>query len=353
MARGAPAILQAYLAGPEAVGIADVLELAGPDPSSPTGHIYRVGEFKRATTLKTVHVFQVIWYDDLLTRAQGRSTDEGFVVLGDRTRRDLQLGDSRDAYATTRVQLLALRAGSGEPGPHLCTACPSCPWRSLCLPRLVAEAHLSLLPGISRARVADLARVGIHSWHDLAAHGDLPGLGIAGEEAEAWQSALAEISRGRPVLSSPLRRSAFSDLTVVALELAEAPGERWPRTVAVHFEAHGSIEALPVTWDTQGDPSVDLGSIPTGALLAFYGEADAARFLRLARSAGRPRTKYVDVEKIIKAYVHAPLGGLELEAVAAHAAGVPVGPSVTGRARVAAIRRVLAWLDGKEGTTAC
>ena len=48
MVLGTPAILQGYFAEEGGCGVTDVLELVRVDSASRTGHVYRVGEFKRA-----------------------------------------------------------------------------------------------------------------------------------------------------------------------------------------------------------------------------------------------------------------------------------------------------------------
>lgn len=345
MTRGVPAVFQGCLTGPDAIGVVDVLELVGTDAASATGHLYRVGEFKRATAIKTAHVFQVTWYDDLLRTLQGRSSGDGFVVLGDGTRRNVDLASSRAAYEATRARLLALRMGSEEPGPHLISDCPSCPWRSLCLPRLVAESHVSLVPGIGRERAQHLAEAGVCSWHDLATRrGAWPELAITDAEAARFDAALADLAAGRPVIRHGFRVGALAALRVVALELERQPGERRPRPAAVYFEDRGRVEAAPVR--RVGDHvTVDLAGLPADATLAFYGEADTVGFQRLARAAGQPLMKYVDVLEVVQSLVHAPLPGLELETLVRAAGGTGQRGPLGGRDRVSAIRRVLTWLD--------
>jgi hypothetical protein len=345
MTRGVPAVLQGYLTGPDAIGVVDVLELVGTDAASATGHLYRVGEFKRATTIKTAHVFQVTWYDDLLRTLQGQSSDDGFVVLGDGTRRNIDLASSRAAYEATRDRLLALRMGSVEPGPHLISDCPSCPWRSLCLPRLVAESHVSLVPGIGRERAQHLADAGVRSWNDLANRRSAwSELAITAAEAARLDAALGDLAAGRPVIRHGFRVGALAALSVVALELERLPGERWSRPAAVYYEDRGGVVAAPVR--RVGDHvAVDLTGLPADTTLAFYGEADTIGFQRLARAAGQPVMKYVDVLKIVQSLVHAPLQGLELETLMGVVRGTVQRGPLGGRDRVSAIRRVLTWLD--------
>ena len=354
MRSGAPAILQAYLASENRIGIADVLELMGPSPESPTGFLYRVGEFKRAQKLTVGHVLQAAWYTELLGEIQGHVAAEAFFVLGDGSRVALSLAESRDVFAAQKASLARLRDPASRPGPHLCRACLSCPWRSVCVPELIATEHVSLLPGISRA-VAEIlrSRANITRWPEVAAAADEPlrDCGVAPRDLARIRAAASQLVAGRAVTRQPLNRATLRGLTALSIEIAAGGAGTAgspPPPAAVWLENN---DGGPTKIDIAADWTADLSPVMGRNPIVVYGTTELAITHRLLRTAGNQNPQVVDLLALIENIAHAPLLGLELAQVTEYvqpAIPCPAG----GPGRLAAMRAVINWLAGDVGTAA-
>lgn len=347
MRQGAPAILQAHLDGPGAIGKVDVLEWVRPEPASANGHLYRVGEIKRSQALRTAHVLQAAWYAYLLREEYGQPCWEAFFLLGNGERQIVDLHTVDGEFESAREQLLAMRHGGPEPGPHLTMFCASCHWRGVCGPRLREERHLSLIPGLGRRQTQALASAGINSWADLADAPDavLAALGLDAYEIERVRVALARIALGQPALRQAVRADALDGLCAVAAEFpdlraARRVGER-PRPSAIHFESAAGQGCLPVP----PDGPADLSPLQSEQGLIVFGGTDLGAVGALAREAGVRLPRTIDLLRFVEDFVHAPLLGLDLESLYAEAVGRDLDVPLRGGAvRMGAIRAVVEWI---------
>lgn len=350
MRTGSRAVLQGCLARDDGMGVVDILEHVRESTSSPTGHIYRVGEIKRASDLGTGHVFQALWYNELLSQVQGESTGEIFFYLGDGTRRTVKVTEAVSAYEQCKSSLLALREDTGGPGPHLCKSCLRCPWRGVCLPQLKESQHLSLLPGVGRRQTLRLAEAGVCSWADLPRLGeaDWERLGFDTREVATLCRAVRCLQDGAAVTRSPVRAEVFQDWTAVAVEFAPAaPGTDAWEPLMLWYEDVEAIGSIPLREESTGqDRQVALTRLLARPKLATYGATDAVALQQVATAVqlGR-RPAVINVVDIVEELVHAPLLSLELHALAEQLAPGRNSTS-SGGGRVQAIRLVLDWVAG-------
>lgn len=346
MKAGSSSILQAYLGDQDRVGVADVLEHVCRSTDSPTGHVYRVGEFKRANKLAMAHVLQASWYSELLVDIQRVAIPDVFFILGDGSRETVVLAEASVVYQGNKDLLAQLRSTAARPGPHLCRGCVSCPWRSQCIPELVANQHVSLLPGVSR-QAADVMKLrhGITRWSDLdgATDEQLRRWGIPAEECVSIATAISKLKAGKAVTRVSLHSRRLSDLTAVSVEFSRAAlsaeGE-YPPPTALWIEQPGnSPSRLPVDADWKADMSPAAERFP----LAVYGTTELAVTRRILREAAIENEEIIDVVGLIENVVHAPLAGLELGQVVAH-----VKPDFecaeTAEGRLRAMREVIDWI---------
>jgi len=353
MRTGAPAILQAYLAADGRVGIADVLELVGPAAASPTGHVYRVGEFKRAQKLMVAHVLQAAWYTELLQGIQGQTTREAFFILGDGSRVTVPLAEISQIFAAQKSALDGLRTVAARPGPHLCRACLSCPWRSVCIPELIAAEHVSLLPGISRVMAERLRdQAAVTRWPQLAAATDeqLQAYGIAPRDWPHLRAAAARLTAGQAVTRLPLNQIMLRGLSAMSIEFASAgtPDGTAPPPEALWLE---NPAATPTRISIASDGTADLAAVVGRTPVVVYGATELAVTHRLLRTAGAQGTQVIDLLTLIEDLVHAPLRGLELSQVSEYVQPTLRSPA-DGPGRLAAMRAVINWLAGEGGTAA-
>jgi hypothetical protein len=354
MRAGAPAILQAYLAAEGRVGIADVLELVGPSSESPTGFLYQVGEFKRAQKLMVAHVLQAAWYTDLLGEIQGRTPTEAFFILGDGSRIAVPLAESFGIFSAQKTMLDALRDPAARPGPHLCKACLSCPWRSVCVPELIASEHVSLLPGISRAAAERLrSKSGITRWPELADASDeqLLVYGVAPTDWPLIRAAASRLRGGQAITRQPLNHAALRALSAMSIEFgsgASGAAGASPPPRAAWLE---NADTGPTRIEIAPDWTADLSAVEGRTPIVVYGTTELAITQRLFRTAGGQSPRVVDLLALIENLVHAPLRGLELAHVTEYTHPSLACP-IDGPGRVMAMRAVINWLAGERGVAA-
>lgn len=347
MRSGVPVILQGYLTTDDGVGVLDILEQVDSDDG--TGYVYRVGEIKRSATLMTAHVMQASWYAELLERLTGQHTEEACFFLQDGERNIIELETLKDDYEKTKADLNSLRASTVAPGPHLSKICSSCHWRGLCMPELITNQHISLVPGISRPQADALRAMGIISWTQLkdASNDVLEAIGMGAYEIEQIRAAVLNLENGAPPFHQPLRSDIFQDLQIVVLEFADLAEQRRAGKQLVpsviHYETDaGLTERIEVSL-VNGVPTADLTPLMNDRRLAFYGLTDLGAFTRLARQAGYPKVDTFDIFNVVDSYVHSPVPGLELESLYSYVMDRKE-QQLSGTDRVSAIRAVVNWM---------
>lgn len=350
MLAGTPVILQGYLRSGAGVGVIDILENVGADSSSRTGFTYRVGEIKKSSTLMTAHVFQAAWYTELLEKTQGQFIHQACFILGTGERNIVDLHTVQVDYETTKKELSKIRESKNDPGPHLDKACPGCHWRSVCMPELIADQHISLVPGFSRRQASEMKNDGITTWVDIKTVSDsmLEAIGLGAYEIEQVRSAVKCIERDAPPLRQPLRPDIFQNLRIITLEFPELAeqrraGER-PVPSAIHYEDDfGQIGKIEVDFSSDGIMTANLTPFMNNKRLAFYGTTDITSFKQITVNSGVRIQNGLDIFMVVESFLHSPVPGLELEALHSY---VTKGDSqrLIGADRVRAIREVINWI---------
>jgi len=355
---GVPAVLQGYMSAKDGAGVADVLELVRKDPRTPLGHIYRIGEFKRAMRVLTGHVMQISWYAELLQSVQGVASPNPFIVLGNGKRFDVCVEETRDLFMRLKSIILRLRASEKKPGAYLSSLCASCPWRYLCMDELVQIKHLSLIPGLGRRRIDSLIINGIFTWEDfrIADKSVLQKCGYSEEDVRAAKLAAEHLLRGRPIFREAIRTDFLRNLTVVAVEFASLPEQRREgkalRARSIIFEVEDKIEQALVDSATGAIPDSACSLLfCSGKHLAVYGGTDMQALKNIAMRSAPPRkVRATDVFEVLERFVHCPFRELDLNGVISYIDGSYARPVDNPVTRVRALRRVLEWLSGAEAT---
>ena len=172
MRGGAPIIAQGALQAGQWGGRVDILRRVE-SPSDLGEWSYEVIDTKLARETKGNTVLQICLYSDLLSAAQKVTPDFAYVVTpgSDFKRQAFRYHDYAAYYRRVRNGLeRAVENGVGgelypEPKPH----CEICRWRRHCEAKRRADDHLTLVAGISRSQIGELARHGVNTMAGLAA----------------------------------------------------------------------------------------------------------------------------------------------------------------------------------------
>jgi uncharacterized protein len=172
MHRGDPIIVQGALRLNGWVGRTDVLRRID-TPSELGAWSYEVIDTKLARETKAGTVLQLCLYAALLEAIQGRCPEHSYVVApwSGYEPQVYRMDDYAAYYRRVRQALeLAVEPAEGvqvypEPKEH----CEICRWRERCDARRRADDHLSLVAGISKTQIDELASRGIATLAALAA----------------------------------------------------------------------------------------------------------------------------------------------------------------------------------------
>jgi len=351
MTRGESYILQGYLFDDKRIGVLDILECAGKNSSSRTGHIYRVGEIKRSAKLYTAHVLQAAWYAEMLGDIQGEIPNEVDFFLKGGGVQKIHLQDYEQEYDAAKKDLKKIRESRVCPGPFLIKDCTSCHWRSLCMPELVEVEHLSLVPWITREKAQALSHMGITTWKQLTKTDDsiLFQVGLSDFEIEQIRHSLGCLEQETPPLRYPLKKNLFQNSKIVVMEFTNIAQQRKaglkPKPEALYFEdVSGLVETVEIHYE-DGNYKADISNILDGKKLMFYGSTDVNAFKQVCKHNGQKTKQTIDVFELVDRYVHSPVPGIELNVLTGHIR--ETNPeNLIGKNRVKAIRTVVDWIEG-------
>lgn len=172
MHAGDEIIVQGALRAHGFVGRVDVLQRVE-TPSDLGRWSYEVIDTKLARETKAGTVLQLCLYAALLEAAQGKRPDNGYVVAPwtDYAPQHYRMDEFAAYYRYVRqalesaVQSQPAPAIYPDPKPH----CEVCRWQERCDAQRRADDHLSLVAGISRSQIDELATRGITTLAGLAA----------------------------------------------------------------------------------------------------------------------------------------------------------------------------------------
>ena len=172
MRQGADVITQAALQAGQWTGRADVL-LRIEEPSELGSWSYEIVDTKLSQETKGSTLLQLSLYADLLARTQGAPPEYVYVVTPETgyEAQPYRVAQFAAYYRWVRQRLeRAVTHGAEanlypEPTPH----CDVCRWRESCDGKRRADDHLSLVAGISKGQIGELAKHAVGSTAGLAA----------------------------------------------------------------------------------------------------------------------------------------------------------------------------------------
>lgn len=171
MRSGAAIIAQGALQAAQWGGRLDILRRVE-KPSSFGSWSYEVIDTKLARETKGNTVLQICLYSDLLADVQKFAPEYAYVVTpgSDFEPLAFRFADYAAYYRRVRTSLEQTVSMGGseehypEPKPH----CDICRWRLQCDAKWRADDHLTLVAGISKSQIGELARHGITTVSGLA-----------------------------------------------------------------------------------------------------------------------------------------------------------------------------------------
>jgi predicted RecB family nuclease len=154
------------------VGYPDFL-IKVPAPSELGDWSYEVHDAKLSGHAQPRHIFQLLFYNEELTRLQGLEPERMHLMLGDETHPAFR-PDEFDAYAANvRAQFVARHAELEGPDadpvyPYKVGACDFCHWWHVCDRRRRDDDHVSLTATVYRTQGLKLEASAIHTLPALA-----------------------------------------------------------------------------------------------------------------------------------------------------------------------------------------
>ncbi len=172
MERGVEIIHQACFLRDGWVGFPDFL-IRVRTPSELGDWSYEVHDAKLSSHADPRHIFQLLFYNEELTRLQGLAPERMHLMLGDGERPAFR-PDEFEAYAANvRAQFLDRQAELEGPEPdpaypYKVGACDFCHWWHVCDRRRREDDHVSLTATVYRAQGLKLEASGVHTLPALA-----------------------------------------------------------------------------------------------------------------------------------------------------------------------------------------
>ena len=188
MQAGRGVITQAYLTMDRFAGKADFLvKVSG--PSRLGDFHYEVWDTKLSRKLKPYFAIQLSCYVEMLEVLQGLRPQSMAVVLGDNTKRVLNVANYYAYYKSLKTGFLAFHNDEEAPTPDPAESSSHGDWSDLAKRLLAERDHLSQVANLRRSQVLKLETAGITTMTALAksALDEIPGM-----KAESFQRAKAQ-----------------------------------------------------------------------------------------------------------------------------------------------------------------
>jgi predicted RecB family nuclease len=142
-------------------------------PSALGDWSYEVYDAKLSAHAAPRHIFQLLFYNEELTRLQGRAPDAMHLMLGDDTQPAFQPHEFEAYVNNIRARFVArqaeLEAPDADPAyPYKVPACDFCHWWHACDRRRRDDDHVSLTATVHRAQGLKLEAAEVHTLPALA-----------------------------------------------------------------------------------------------------------------------------------------------------------------------------------------
>lgn len=318
--KGTDYIMQAYFRKDDLVGVADILEKVS-DINAPLGYYYKVGDIKSSKEVTTPYILQIMFYNEMLSEIQDYRATDGFIILGNRKRVEVEFSSFTNIYSSCKEGLVNMRTEdyslvNNSYPPVLKSICSNCAFRYFCMGQLICDRDISLLPQLTSSRISLLRSSGIQETESLAeAISSKPTkFEFTVDETEDILRTIENINRGKPTFREYLSKQKLANLIPVTLELKDessGTGLNEKKVNRIIYKLSGEIKTIELS---------DLENIPcpeewNNHELILYG-TDYIFFNAEVRQ--RLTKKYVksfDLLKILENYIHYPFYGLELAVV--------------------------------------
>jgi uncharacterized protein len=164
-------------------GVADFL-LRVEEPSSLGSWSYEALDTKLARHAKPAYILQLCFYDEQVSRVQGRPPARIHVLLGSGGQESFRADEFGAYYRRVRSRLEAFAADPPPTEPWPVAHCGVCDFKPLCDARWDEVDHLSRVAGMRRTQIEKLLASGVATLAALGRAGTEPPDGIAPETYE-------------------------------------------------------------------------------------------------------------------------------------------------------------------------
>ena len=164
MKKKAEFIHQGVLIFEDHLGIPDLL-IKQKGKSKLGKHFYIAADVKLSSKSKEEQIMQLLFYDMLLGKTQGFSSNKGILILRNCSEM-IDLTPYKEEFESSLTKIRAIINGL-DYGLHIDSVCKDCPWKNVCFPLAEKRKDVSLVYSLSRHIHYKLLEQGIKTVKDL------------------------------------------------------------------------------------------------------------------------------------------------------------------------------------------
>lgn len=298
-------VLQGCIFESDRIGVVDIIE-------QKAGKL-TVGEIKSSQSLHLSHIMQVKWYAELLARKGFSVHAGGFVILGDSKRYDFDFSTYSEIYESLKSTLFQFRENKDHFVSKLCPSykieCTSCNFRNFCVPEMIQNNDISLLPQLGKRRIESLRARGVKSLDNLKPElqSNLS-FGFSEEKILSIAETLHQYELGLPAFKQKIKLKPLIIATPVVINYNAFILDR--KLVLDYFDA---FQQQPKNSHFKSRKAM-VNQLKNSTLILYGVDYKIVKKI-LGSDRKRNKIKLIDLEYLIEKCIYFPFIGLELNAI--------------------------------------